>query len=160
MTMDRRRFLSSSASVLAAMQTVPAQTATPGTDGATISDVSSSARGWAGPRPMFWSFDNKDPRVSMAGYLFSFQVFTVGKEENTYSLNASSLRQKQEGDRWLLTASQLSWPGQQMAMPGTLEAEAVIAGDSVILRVRASATDPVRAIKVRIHGLPVGLVAE
>jgi hypothetical protein len=107
--MDRRQFLSSSAGVLAALHASRMTGVTPD-DGIKGVDVSASVRGWTIPRPMFWSFDNKDPRVSMAGYLFSFQVFTSGRSENTYSIDAKSLQQQQNGERWLLKASQLSWP--------------------------------------------------
>jgi hypothetical protein len=109
---------------------------------------------------MFWSFENADPRVEMAGYHFSFQVFTGGKQENTYSLDAKSIKVKQEGNRWLLTASRLSWPGQQRTAPGSFEAEATLDGDAVILRTSAQTPGTVRTIKVRIHALADGLVAQ
>ena len=64
-----------------------------------VSDVSSSARGSSIPRPMFWSFDNHDPRIDIAGFSFSFQVFTSGPNENTYSISAKSTVTKQEGNR-------------------------------------------------------------
>jgi hypothetical protein len=155
--MNRRRFLSSSVVGLAAAHTLRAQ------DMATYgghSEVSSSARGWTVPRPMFWSFNNNDPRIEMAGYSFSFQVFTAGKDGNTYSLEEKSLRRRQEGNRWVLDCSQLAWPGQQMTAPGSFHAEAALQGDVVMLRMSATAQEPVHAIKVTVHGLPQGLVAQ
>ncbi len=125
-----------------------------------VSDVSSSARGWAIPRPMFWSFDNHDPRIDIAGFSFSFQVFTSGPNENTYSISAKSTVTKQEGNRWTVDAAQLSWPGQQMTAPGTLHAEAVRVGDTVTVRVEAIAQEPIHAIKLTVHGLPAGMVAQ
>jgi len=125
-----------------------------------VPSVSSSARGWAIPRPMFWSFDNHDPRINMAGFAFTFQVFTAGPNTNTYSISAKSTVTKQEGNRWIVDASQLSWPGQQMIALGTLHAEVVRVGETVTVRVEATAQEPIHAIKVTIHGLPAGSVAQ
>jgi len=124
------------------------------------SHVSSSARGWAIPRPMFWSFDNKDPRINMAGYSLSFQVFTSGTNENTYSLDAKSIVTKQQGNQWTIDAPKLSWPGQQMTAPGTLHADAILSGDTVLLRIEATAPEPIRAIKATIYGLLFGEAAQ
>ena len=109
---------------------------------------------------MFWSFDNHDPRINMAGFSLSFQVFTAGPNENTYSIYGKSTVTKQEGNRWIVDALQLSWPGQQMIAPGTLHAEVVRADETITIRVEATAQEPVHAIKVTIHGLPSGSVAQ
>jgi hypothetical protein len=47
-----------------------------------------------------------------------------------------------------------------MHAPGTFHAEAVLDGDSVMLRMHASTADPIHAIKVTIHSLPEGMVAQ
>jgi hypothetical protein len=91
MVINRRRFLSSSVAGLALAKGIGAQRhADLGHD----DEVSSSARGWTIPRPMFWGFENNDPREQMAGYSFSFQVFTVGQNGTTYSIDAKSERRK------------------------------------------------------------------
>ncbi len=153
--MDRRTFLSSSALLSAMHMAGPraALAALPESgDGLTF--VSRSAQGWCIPRPMYWSFDNRDPRIEMAGYSFSFQVFTYGKIENNFSLDGKSILLKQEGNRWTLHASRLSWPGQQRAAEGTFQAEVVLEGDRVLLHTQATAMEDIRGIKVRIHRLP------
>jgi hypothetical protein len=109
---------------------------------------------------MFWSFDNKDPRINMAGYSLSFQVFTSGTNENTYSLDAKSIVTKQQGNQWTIDAPKLSWPGQQMTAPGTLHADAILSGDTVLLRIEATAPEPIRAIKATIYGLLFGEAAQ
>ncbi len=156
--MNRRRFLTTAGAALPAMQLLAAhsaraadpQTADP------LTRFSSSAAGWTIPRPMYWSFNNLDPRFEMAGYSFSFQVFTVGEIENTFSLDAKSITERHEGNHWSVEASRLSWPGQQAPAHGSFSAEAVLDGDAVILRARATAMENIRGIKVRVHRLPPG----
>jgi hypothetical protein len=124
------------------------------------SSVSSSARGWGIPRPMFWSFENNDPRFSMAGFSFSFQVFTAGLNQNTYSVYGKNAISTQKGNLWTVEAPQLSWPGQQMHAQGTLHAEVERTGKVIKLHVEATAEEPIHAIKTTIHGLPKGSVAQ
>jgi hypothetical protein len=158
MTIDRRRFV---AVALAGLGSAAALDARKGSSTAeAAAHVSRSAQEWTIPRPMFWSFENHDPRIAMAGYTFSFQIFTVGPDENTYSLDAKSCRTKQNGDRWLLEASQLSWPGQQGTAPGSLHVEVVQNGDTVLVQATASAPSPIHAIKIVLHGLPPGAAAQ
>lgn len=47
-----------------------------------------------------------------------------------------------------------------MTAPGTLHAEAVRVGDTVTVRVEAIAQEPIHAIKLTVHGLPAGMVAQ
>lgn len=96
----------------------------------------------------------------MAGYSLSFQVFTSGTNENTYSLDAKSIVTKQQGNQWTIDAPKLSWPGQQMTAPGTLHADAILSGDTVLLRIEATAPEPIRAIKATIYGLLFGEAAQ
>ena len=166
-SVSRRTFLQSAATMGAAGVLSPIVcSASDATPSATqelpgdASNVSSSARGWTIPRPMFWSFDNHDPRINMAGLSLSFQIFTSGPNENTYSISAKSTVAKQEGNRWTVDAAELSWPGQQMTAPGTFHAEAVRVGETVTVRVEATAQEPIHAIKMMIHGLPAGAVAQ
>ncbi len=164
---SRRAFLQSAAAagaggalspIACAAQQVSQRSGPPPTAG--DPSVSSSARGWTIPRPMFWSFENHDPRINMAGFLFTFQVFTAGPNANTYSLSTKSLITKHEENRWTVDAAQLAWPGQQMTAQGTLHAEAVRVGETVTVRVEATAEEPIHAIKLTIHGLPAGSVAQ
>ncbi len=154
---NRREFLSGSVAGLACLRALNAHALAVDDS---MPGVSSSARGWTVPRPMFWSFENGDPRLQMANLSLSFQVFTAGKNENTYSLDGKSLKMTQAGNHWMLEASQLAWPGQQMTARGSLRAEAILEGDVVLLNVTASADEPIHAIKITVHGLPRGAVAQ
>ena len=92
--LNRRQFLSSSVAGLATANVLLAQTSA---DRGDLKGVSSSARGWTIPRPLF-GFDNADPREEMAGYVFSYRVFTVASNGKTYSLDAKSIRRPQRGE--------------------------------------------------------------
>lgn len=157
--MNRREFVSASALLLPLRGIAESSWHTLSPDNETLLS-SSSARGWVIPRPMYWSFDNKDPLFHMAGYFFAFQVFTTGLNENSFSVDRNSVIEKQDGNRWTIQAAQLSWPGQQQTAPGTLHAEVTLSADSVILRVKATAAEPVRGIKVSIRRLQAGKVAQ
>lgn len=164
--MNRRNFLAISAFSLPALQSfgksrgfagmgLPmAASATPDAGGA------STVRNLYIPRPQFWSFDNQDPRFQVAEYTLSFQVYTLGANENTYGLDKNSIARRQEGDSWVITAKQLAWPGQQMTSPGTFEARCVRQANRLSLQMRATAGEKVRGIKVRLHNLPKGMIGQ
>ncbi len=154
--MDRRSFLTTTAAAMPAMHIAARHRALAATSNPSdpLTRFSTSAAGWTIPRPMYWSFDNRDPRIEMAGYSLSFQVFTNGPIENTFSLDAHSIMQQHEGNRWTMKASRLSWPGQQQPADGSFTAEAVVDGDIVTLRTTATAVENIRCIKVRVHRLP------
>jgi hypothetical protein len=107
------------------------------------------------PHLQAWGFDNRDPVVEIGGYQMSFQVFT---KENTYGIAADRIERKQEGNRWTLHASELTWAGQQERAPGTLDVVAEQSGDRLTLSLVATAKSPVRGVKATIHGLPQGRV--
>jgi hypothetical protein len=129
--LNRRQFLSSSVAGLATANVLLAQTSA---DRGDLKGVSSSARGWTIPRPMF-GFDKlpsaKRWRAMSSAIRYSLWVLTA----TPTALMPKASAAHSGGNRWAVDASQLSWPGQQMPAPGTLHAEAELEGDAVVLRV-------------------------
>lgn len=111
------------------------------------------------PRVQFWSFENRDPMVQVAGYAMTFQLFSAGLEENTFSLAADSIRQSQNGRVHQVRATALTTAGQQQRVAGRFEAEITEERDKTLLRMRAeTASAPLRALKVTLHNLPPGRI--
>ena len=156
--MNRRHFLSSTAiaggasflsraSVAQTLQDCPA--------GAKLSPVPRTQDHLYRPKPQFWSFDNADPVLRVGPFHVSFQVFTVGEDENSYGLSRDHVRVQQEGQRWTVEATQLASAGQQMQHEGSLQAVFSQERDgSFRCLVRASAPEKLRAVKMRLHALP------
>jgi hypothetical protein len=167
--MDRRRFLAGSALTLPALRAFAEHSAAPmkGTEAPSAplnasagNAMPASIRYLYIPKPQFWSFDNLDPQFSMGGYTLSFQAFTYGDQQNTFSLDRNSVKQTNDGDNWTVTASQLSWPGQQLPFPGSFEARVTVKNQRVYLNMKATANEKIRGIKVKVHNLPTGKVAQ
>lgn len=117
---------------------------------------SRSAYGWTVPRPMYWSFDDPNPVIDVAGLRVSFNVATLGPIEASFGLAREGLTVRNEGGRWIVEAASLAWPGQHEKAPGTLRAEFVTAGDVTTVHINAQAMEDVRAVKMTLHDLPPG----
>lgn len=155
---DRRELLGASAlalSSLAAMRGQPAMASLG--KGSGIDPMlapSRSAQGWTIPRPMYWSFDARDPVVEVADLRLSFRVATIGPDENSYLLRDPKVTAVGE-DRWTVTADSLAWPGGRELAPGRFRAD--IVRERGVVTITPSAEAPgVRAIKMVVHGLPRG----
>lgn len=158
--MDRRRFLAGSALTLPALRAFAEQRGPTAAKADETGAMAESIRYLYIPKVQFWSFDSRDPLFSMGGYTLSFQVYTYGDVQNTFGLDQHSIRQTHDGDTWVVTASQLSWPGQQMTYPGSFEARMTMKNGRAHLSMKATANELVRGIKVKVHNLPVGKVAQ
>lgn len=128
--------------------------------GTPVAVPSASVRNWCVPRPMFWSFDARDPVVEAAGLRLSFRVVTIGPVENVFSLPASAVRTRREGNRWTIEADALSWAGQQETAAGSFRATVAARGDEILVEAEAQAPEDVRAIAVSLHDLAPGALAQ
>ncbi len=118
--------------------------------------ASRSAHGWTVPRPMFWSFEDSNPVVDVAGLRVSFNVVTIGPIEASFALDRDALKVRDEGGRQVVEARSFAWPGQREKAPGTLRAEFVNEGKVTTVRIEATAMETIRAIKMTLHDLPMG----
>lgn len=138
----------------AARETVPGWS--PGAGQGQSFAPSSSAYGWTVPRPMYWSFDDPNPVIDVAGLRVSFNVVTLGPVEASFGLDREALTVRDEGGRWMVEATSLAWPGQREKALGTLRAEFVTVGNVTTIHIEARATEDVRAVKMTLHDLLPG----
>lgn len=110
------------------------------------------------PKPQFWGFDNQDPILRVGRFSVSFQVFTTGRDENSYGLAKNQVRVTPDGPGYRVTATSFAGAGQQTLYPGTFEAHFTQFEGGMRVMMRASANQPLRAIKLRLHRLPDGKV--
>lgn len=111
------------------------------------------------PKPQFWSFDNRDPILQVGPFFVSFQVFTTGDNENSYGVARDHVRVEQSGRHWTVKATSFASAGQQVLYAGTLEATFTLEQDgSFLTTITASADEPLRAVKLRLHQLPAAHV--
>ncbi len=114
---------------------------------------------WCLPRVQFWSFNNQDPVLHALGLSFSVQITTAGPDENTLSLQAGSLQTTGNTESATVRATALTTAGQQQVVAGTCEVRLKRRGQAVGVSMTASVNkEPVRAIKLILHGLPAGRV--
>ncbi len=106
------------------------------------------------PKPQFWSFDNRDPIVSLGPFKVSFQVFVMGNDENSYGLSQAHVQVERKDRQWTVAATQFASAGQQLTHEGTLQAVLTAQDDgSFLCNIRASCPEKLRAVKVRLHRL-------
>ncbi|MBI5667939.1 MAG: hypothetical protein HZC41_08005 [Chloroflexi bacterium] len=99
----------------------------------------------------FYSFDNHDPILEVNGWKLSFQVISL---ENVYGLSPEHTTISEDGARWRLDCSQLTWGGGQHTAAGSLTAEADITLNQLRLTVRAGAQEKISSVKILIRDLP------
>ncbi|MBI5959218.1 MAG: family 10 glycosylhydrolase [Chloroflexi bacterium] len=99
-----------------------------------------------------FGFDFRDPVFDVGGWKLSFQVITL---ENVYGLDSAAISVQEQGDRWRLDATRLSFAGQQQHAPGTVQVQ-ITSGGGSRLHIQISATAPhkIRAIKLSLRGFP------
>src|SRR5690606_16306519 len=105
-------------------------------------------------RPMlqFYSFDLNDPLIRLADWNLSFQIITL---ENVYGLDPDTLRVDEAAGGWTVSCSRLSWAGQQRRAPGSFHADIVReTGSRLRLKISATASQRIRAVKVLARNLP------
>lgn len=107
------------------------------------------------PKPQFWGFDNRDPIFAAEPYFVSFQIFTLGPDENSYGLAKDKVRVSGEGGGVRIAATGFATAGQQMSFPGEFEARFTPAGTGTRVSIRASYNEKIRAVKMRLHRLPL-----
>jgi hypothetical protein len=100
------------------------------------------------------SFDPRDPLYPVPGLdgaRWGVQVFTT---RNLYGLNPNHVEVIPDGDGLRLTASALSWAGQQRQSPGRVEARIMREDGALVWQIEAWHDEPVKAIKLLLWGLP------
>jgi hypothetical protein len=101
------------------------------------------------------SFDLKDPVFDCLGLAVSVQIVTL---DNLYGLHASRVRVRRDGDRLNVRCDRLAWAGQQEEAFGQIDVQALRHADgSLRLRVRASAENPIRCLKILVRDLDPGM---
>ncbi len=101
-----------------------------------------------------FSFDFRDPVLSVGAWKLSFQLITL---ENVYGLDPDALHVREEGGRWILNCTRLSFAGQQQHAPGILMVVVQPqpeSGHRLQVRITADAPHKIRAIKILVRGLP------
>lgn len=103
------------------------------------------------------SFHFDQPSFAFAGLEFAFQFFT---SDNVYGMDPgqTSVTPMSKGVR--IEARGLTWAGGQERSPGWLAAELARQGDVLRVKLNAGHTEPIKAAKVVIFGLPPGAVSE
>lgn len=100
------------------------------------------------------SFDPHDPLFdvpSIPGAQWGIQVFTVS---NMYQLPPENVRVEQQGNGLKLICDGLSWAGQQQYSAGQVEVQVKVEKGAVVWQVQASHAEPIKNIKLLLHGLP------
>jgi hypothetical protein len=100
------------------------------------------------------SYDPRDPLYpvpGLDGVRWGIQVFTT---KNLYGLDPDRTQVTEFGDKVKLTASGLSWAGQQQRSEGRVEATVIRQGDVTCWHVEAWHAEPIKCIKVQYWGLP------
>jgi len=110
------------------------------------------------PKPQFWGFDNRDPILSVGRFHVSFQVFTVGPNENSYGLATDHVTVTSQDGGFQIKASSFASAGQQALFPGQLEARFTPCIGGLRVNIQATSGEPIRAVKMRLHHLPAGTV--
>jgi hypothetical protein len=98
-----------------------------------------------------YSFDQRDPVFELDRWKLSFQIVTL---ENLYGLAPDAAEVNDEGDRWSLTCSRLSFAGQQRSAPGTIRVQVERGTDRLRVQIEATAAHKIRVVKLLIRGLP------
>ena len=105
------------------------------------------------PKPQFWGFDNQDLILQAGPYFVSFQIFTLGADENSYGLAKDQVRISGEGGEVRIAASSFASAGQQTLFPGEFEARFMPGEAGTRVSLRASCQEKIRAVKMRLHRL-------
>lgn len=107
------------------------------------------------PRLQRWGFDNRDPILKVGPLSCSFQIFTTGPNENTYSIDRENVEVTAQGGSWTVSAKAFAGAGQQWKRDGSFKAVITRESDDCFsIRARAGCSDPIRAVKVCIHDVP------
>ncbi len=100
------------------------------------------------------SFDPRDPAFvapGLPGVRWAVQVFTIN---NVYALDPARVVIDSGADEVRLTCDGLAWVGQQHQADGRVEVAIGRDGDSVTWRIAAWHTEPIKSVKLLLHGLP------
>ena len=157
--LNRRGFLASTAALSSAslLPGKPAGAVTPQTDTLVPRTIPELYI----PRIQFWSFDNRDPVVKTGPLSCSFQIFTTGPEEDSFGLLTDRIKVESTGRSWTVHCSQLAGPGQQFSKEGSFTARVSEKRASQFhIEMEAQCAEPIRAIKMRLHDLPQGRIAQ
>jgi len=100
------------------------------------------------------SFNPRDPQFDAPGLpsvRWGVQLFTTG---NLYQLNPEHVQLEQEGTAMRLTCRRLAWPGGGGNVAGYVEVRVVPEDGALVWRVQAQHEEPIKCIKLLLHGLP------
>ncbi len=102
-----------------------------------------------------FSFDSPEPSVVFNNFKIGVLVFTY---ENTYAMDPARIRVTR-GTPFSVTCDGLTWAGGQEKAPGRVTLTAETSGDVTILRAKAEAGQPIRAVSIVVRGIPRGQIS-
>lgn len=106
------------------------------------------------------SFDPRDPLFELdglPGVRWGVQIFTAS---NLYGLNPERTQVTRQADALTVVCDELSWAGQQQRSPGSAQITVRRQGESVVWTVTANHAEPIKTIKLMLHGLPEAALAQ
>lgn len=103
------------------------------------------------------SFESHNPVFDFCGLHFSVQVFTF---QNVYEPDARALSVRLRERSLEVEADSLVWAGGQETAEGRIRVDCRLDGDKALFHVWAAHTsEDIRRVKLTIHGIPAGAVA-
>ena len=103
-----------------------------------------------------FSYDFPEPSLTFQGMQFSFRIYTF---ENTYALDAASMKVEQTAGGLQLRCSQYVWAGGQQKTSGNLVAQFRKINGGVEWSASAEMDQPIKSIAAIVRGVPRGKVA-